>query len=108
MVKSFVSTACRKAIMSKTLMEKYRTLFHEDNKLMPRSNSPSTTNSVNTAQTVPQQNPINIDKAREIPLAVNKIKNTSSENPIAFLQVLSVKISNENKSVTVNALFIQD
>ena len=34
-----------------------------------------------------------------------KLKNTLSENLHVFLQVLPVKISNGNKSVTVNALF---
>ena len=72
---------------------------------MPKSNSPANSKNVNTVQTAPQQNSINTDENPEIPLVVNKIKNMWSENPHVFLQVLPVKISNGNKSVTVNALF---
>ena len=63
---------------------------------MPNSNSAANSNNVNTVKTAPQQNSINTDENPEIPLVVNKIKNTSSENS---------SISNRNKSVTVNALF---
>ena len=62
-------------------------------------------NNVNIVQTAPQQNSINNDENPETPLVVNKIKNMSSENSYTFLQVLPVKISNGNKSVTVNVLF---
>ena len=72
---------------------------------MLNSSSPANSNNVNTAQTASQQNSINTDENPEILLVVNKIKNTSSENSHVFLQVLPVKISNGNKSVTVNALF---
>ena len=72
---------------------------------MPNSNSPANSNNVNTVQTATQQNSINTDENPEISLVVNKIKNTSSENSHVFLQVLPVKISNGNKSLTVNALF---
>ena len=72
---------------------------------MPNLNSPANSDNVNTIQAVPQQNSVNTDENPEIPLVVNKIKNTSSENSHLFLQVLPVKISNGNKSVTVNALF---
>ena len=72
---------------------------------MPNSNSPANFNNVIKVQTAPQQNSIKTDENPEIPLAVNKITNTSSENSHVFLQVLPVKISNGNKSVTVNALF---
>ena len=78
-------------------------LLHEDKKPMPNLNSPANSNNVNTVQTALQQNSINTDKNLEIPLVVNKIKNTSSENSHVFLRVLPVKISNGNKSVTVNA-----
>ena len=63
---------------------------------MPNSNSPANSNNVKTVQTATQQNSINTDE------------NTSSENSHVFLQVLPVKISNGNKSVTVNALFDSD
>ena len=72
---------------------------------MPNLNSPAYSNNVNTVQTAPQQNSVNTDENPEIPLVVHIIKNTSSENSHDFLQVLPVKISNGNKSVTVNALF---
>ena len=72
---------------------------------MLNSSSPANSNNVNTAQTASQQNSINTNENPEILLVVNKIKNTSSENSHVFLQVLPVKISNGNKSVTVNALF---
>ena len=72
---------------------------------MPNSNSPANSNNVNIVQTAPQQNSINTDEKPEIPLVVNKIENMPSENSHVILQVLSVKISNGNKSVTVNAFF---
>ena len=75
---------------------------------MPNSNSPANSSNVNTVQTATQQNSINTNENPEISLVVNKIKNTSSENSHVFLQVLPVKISNGNKSVTVNALFDSD
>ena len=71
---------------------------------MPNSNSPANSNNLNTVQTAPQQNSINTAENPEIPLVVNKIK-TSSENSHGFFQVLPVKISNRNKSVSVNAFF---
>ena len=85
--------------------KKHNMLLHEDKKLMPNLNSPANSDNINTIQTAPQQNSVNTDENPEIPLVVNKIKNTSSENSHLFLQVLPVKISNGNKSVTVNALF---
>ena len=72
---------------------------------MPNSNSPANSNNLNTVQTAPQQNSINTAENPEIPLVVNKIKIMSSENSHVFLQVLPVKISNRNKSVSVNAFF---
>ena len=72
---------------------------------MPNSNSSANSNNANTVQRTPQQNSINTDENPEIPLVVNIIKNMPSENSHVFLQVLPVKISNGNKSATVNALF---
>ena len=71
---------------------------------MPNSNSPTNCNNVNTVQIASQQNSINSNENPDILLVVNKIKNTS-ENSHVFLQVLPAKISNRNKSVTVNTLF---
>ena len=85
--------------------KKHQAVLHEDKKPMLNSSSPANSNNVNTAQTASQQNSINTNENPEILLVVNKIKNTSSENSHVFLQVLPVKISNGNKSVTVNALF---
>ena len=89
----------------KSCGKKHHTLLHEDTKSMPYSSSPANSNNVNTVQTAPQQKSINTDENPEIPLVVNKIKNTSSESSHVFLPVLPVKISNGNKSVTVKALF---
>ena len=72
---------------------------------MPISSSPAKPNNANTVQTALQQNSINTDENTEIPLAVNKTTSTSSENSHVFWQVLPVKISNGNKSVTVNVFF---
>ena len=75
--------------MSKTISEFTRhhkscgkniILIHEDKKLMPNSNSPTNSNNIKTIQTAPQQNSINTDENLEIPLILNKIENTSSEN----------------------------
>ena len=87
------------------MWSKHHTLLHEDKKPMPNSNSPANCNSVNTVQTASQQNSINSNENPDILLVVNKIKNTLSENSHVFLQVLPAKISNRNKSVTVNTLF---
>ena len=72
---------------------------------MPNSYSTANSNNVNTVQTALQQNSITTDENPEIPLVFNKINEKSSENSHVFLQVLPVKISNGNKSVTVNVLF---
>ena len=53
--------------------KKHHTLLNEDKKPMPNSNHPANSNNVNTVQTAPQQNSINTDENREIPLVVNKI-----------------------------------
>ena len=81
-------------------------LLHEDKKLVPNLNSSANSNNVIQYKQL-HKNPksVNTDENPEIPLVFNKIKNTSSENSHVFLRVLPVKISNENKSVTVNALF---
>ena len=47
---------------------------------MPNSNSPTNSNNIKTIQTALQQNSINTDENLEIPLILNKIENTSSEN----------------------------
>ena len=47
---------------------------------MPNSNSPTNSNNIKTIQTAPQQNSINTDENLEIPLILDKIENTSSEN----------------------------
>ena len=78
----------------------HHTLLPSDKKPMLKSNSPANPNKVNTVQTAPQENPIDIDEAPDIPLSVNKIKTHHQK-----IQVLPVKISNENKYVTANALF---
>ena len=85
--------------------KKHHTLLHKDKKLMPNSYSTANSNNVNTVQTALQQNSITTDENPEIPLVFNKINEKSSENSHVFLQVLPVKISNGNKSVTVNVLF---
>ena len=66
---------------------------------MPNSNSPANSSNVNTVQTALQQNSINTVANPEILLVVNNIRNVIRK------KVLPVKIANENKSVTVNALF---
>ena len=72
---------------------------------MPNSSSLANSNNINTVQAVPQQNKINIDENSEILLVVNKVKNSSSENSLVFLDNLGIKISKRNKSVTVNVFF---
>ena len=62
---------------------------------MPNSNSPANPNNLNTVQTAPQKNSINTEENPEIPLVVNKFKNTSSENSHVLLKFYQLKYRTE-------------